>query len=304
MREARVGHEQVRVDLEHRAEAGAARTGAVRRVEREDPRLQLRQGDAVLGAGEVLREEVRLAVDDVDRDEPLGERGGGLDRLRQPQAEVGLHHEPVDDHLDRVLELLVEDDLLLEEALLAVDLHPREAVPPELLEDVAELALAVADDGRVHGEPRAFGQRENLLDDLVEALPGDRPAADGAMRAPDARVEEAQVVVDLRHRADRRARVARGRLLVDRDRRREPVDRVDVGLLHHLEELARVGGERLDVAALALGVDRVEREARLARAREAGDADERVARQRDRDVLEVVLARAVNDEVVGHLGRV
>src|SRR3712207_8340884 len=45
----------------------------------------------------------------------------------------------------------------------------------------------------------------------------------------DARPEQAQVVVDLRDRADRRARVARGRLLVDGDRRRQALDRVDVG---------------------------------------------------------------------------
>ncbi len=119
----------------------------------------------------------------------------------------------------------------------------------------------------------------------------------GQCGRPDARVEQAQVVVDLGHRADRRARVARGRLLVDRDRRREPVDRVDVGLLHHLQELPRVGGERLDVAALPLGVDRVEGERRLAGAGEAGDADERVAREPHGDVLEVVLAGAVDDEL-------
>jgi len=44
----------------------------------------------------------------------------------------------------------------------------------------------------------------------------------------------------------------------------EAVDVVDVRLLHHLEELPRVSGERLDVAPLALGVDRVDRQARLA----------------------------------------
>ena len=144
----------------------------------------------------------------------------------------------------------------------------------ELLEHVAELALAVAHDRRVDREARPLGQRQDLLDDLVEALAGDRAAADGAVRPADARVEQAQVVVDLGDGADGRARVARGRLLVDRDRRREPVDRVDVGLLHHLQELARVRGEALDVAALALGVDRVEGERRLAGAREPGDADE------------------------------
>ena len=300
-RDGRVGHEHVRVDLELRAEPGAARAGAVRRVEGEDARLELGQRDAVLGAGEVLGEEVALAVDHVDADEPLGERGGGLDRLGQALPQVGLEHEPVDDDLDRVLELLVEDDLVLEQPLLAVDLDAREAVATELLEHVAELALAVAHDRRVDGEARALGEREDLLDDLVEALPRDRAPADRAVRPSDARVEQAEVVVDLGHRADGRARVARGRLLVDRDRRREPVDRVDVGLLHHLQELARVGGERLDVATLALGVDRVEGERRLAGAGEPGDADEGVPREPDGDVLEVVLAGAVDDELFdGH----
>ena len=56
------------------------------------------------------------------------------------------------------------------------------------------------------------------------------------------------------------------------------------------EELPRVGAQRLDVAALALGVDRVEGKARLAGAREPGDDDEGVARQLEVEVLEVVLA--------------
>jgi hypothetical protein len=46
-----------------------------------------------------------------------------------------------------VLELLVELDRLLEQPLLAVDLHAREAVAAELLEHVLELALAIAHDG-------------------------------------------------------------------------------------------------------------------------------------------------------------
>jgi hypothetical protein len=181
--------------------------------------------------------------------------------------------------------------------------HAREAVGAQLVEHVAELALAVAHDRRVDGELRRLRQREDLLDDLIEALAGDRPPADRAVRAPDAGVEQAQVVVDLRDRADGRTRVARRRLLVDRDRRREPVDRVDVGLLHHLQELACVRGEALDVAPLALRVDRVEGERGLAGARETGDADERVPRQADIDVLEVVLARPVDDQLVGSHNR-
>src|SRR5262249_12016503 len=120
-----------------------------------------------------------------------------------------------------------------------------------------------------------------------------------AVRPSYARVEQSQVVVDLGDGADGRARVARRRLLVDRDRGREPLDRVDVRLLHHLQELPRVGTEALDVPALPLGVDRVEGKARLPGAREPGDADERVPREPDGDVLEVVLAGAVDDQLVG-----
>ena len=126
----------------------------------------------MVGAGEVLREEHLLArVDHVDRDEALGEPCRGLDRLREARPEVGLHHEAVDDDLDRVLELLVELDRLLEQPLLAVDLHAREAVGAQLLEDVLVLALAVADDRRVDRELRALGEPQHLVDDRSRLCP-------------------------------------------------------------------------------------------------------------------------------------
>jgi len=46
--------------------------------------------------------------------------------------------------------------------------------------------------------------------------------------------------------------------LLDRDGRRQAVDLVDVGLLHHLQELPRIGRQRFDVAPLAFGIDGVE----------------------------------------------
>ena len=118
------------------------------------------------------------------------------------------------------------------------------------------------------------------------------------MRRAGAREEQTQVVVDLGDGADGGARIVSGRLLLDRDRRREPFDRVDVGLLHQPEELARVRGQRLDVPALAFGVDRVERERRLARPRQPRDDRQLVARDRDVDVPEIVLAGAADDQRV------
>ena len=128
------------------AEPVAALAGAVGRVEREDPRLDLRHRRAALEAGEALGEDssglAALAgarprdvlragsldirgssrrVDELDLDQPLGQPRRRLDRLGEPLAQPLLHHQPVDDDRDVVLELLVEHDLLVEPAQLAVD---------------------------------------------------------------------------------------------------------------------------------------------------------------------------------------
>jgi ABC-type dipeptide/oligopeptide/nickel transport system ATPase component len=63
---------------------------------------------------------------------------------------------------------------------------------------------------------------------------------------------------------------------------------------------ARVGGQGLDVAALALGVDGVEGERGFARARQAGDDRQALARDVDVDPLEVVLARAADGDMGQH----
>ncbi len=299
-REGLVGDDQLGVDHPLEAEPVAALAGAVGRVEGEDPRLQLGDRGAAVEAGELLGEEqrLRLAVDHLDFDQAGGEPGGGLDRLGEAAAQVGLHHQPVDDDRDVVFVLLVEHDLLVEPAQLAVDFDPRVALEAELLEQLAVLAFAAADDRRHDHEFGPLLERHQPVDDLLLGLAGDLRPALGAVRNADPRPEQAQVVVDLGHRADRRARVARGRLLVDRDRRREPLDRVHVGLLHQAEELPRVGGERLDIAPLPLRIDRVERQARLPRAREPRDHDQRIPRQHHVDVLEVVLPRPRDNDLL------
>src|SRR3990172_6271523 len=107
------------------------------------------------------------------------------------------------------------------------------------------------------------------------------------------------MVVQLGHGADGRARGAHRVGLVDRDRRRNAIDRIHLRLVHAVEEVARVGAEGLYVAPLAFGVQRVEHERGLARARDPGDDDQLAGRDRQREVLEIVLARAANANRVG-----
>ena len=211
----------------------AALAGAVRRVEGEDPRLELRDRGAAVEAGEALAEGEavgdplgqlprplrpldpadvlgRLPLlglagaalrEHVDLDDASREGGRRLDRLREPAAQVALHHQAVDDDRDVVVVLLVELDLLVQPAQLVVHPDPAVALEAELLEELLELALAAPDDRRHHHEARALLQGHDAIGDLLDRLPLDRLAALGAVRIPDPRPEQAQVVVDLGDRA-------------------------------------------------------------------------------------------------------
>ena len=165
----------------------------------------------------------------------------------------------------------------------------------QLFEELAVFTFSAAHHRRQHHELGALRQLHHLVDHLLGRLRGDRTAAVVAMRMAHPGPEQAQVVVDLGDRADRGARVARGGLLVDRDRRRQALDRVHVRLVHLAQELTRVSAQRLHVAPLALGIDGVEGEARLTGAGQARDHDQRISRQPQVKVLEVVLAGAGYD---------
>ena len=79
------------------------------------------------------------------------------------------------------------------------------------------------------------------------------------MGRAEIRIEDAEKVVGLGHGADGRARVAGVAFLLDGNRGRKAGDLFDFGLGHLLDELAGIRRERLDVAALAFGVDRLKR---------------------------------------------
>ncbi len=272
-RQRRVWNHQLGVDHPLEAEPVTALAGAVGRVEGEDARLELRDRGAAVEAGEALGEGEaigdtlgqltrplrsldpayvvrRLALlrlagaalgQHVDLDDSPGQPSRRLDRLREPPAQIALHHQAIDDDRDVVVVLLVELDLLVQAAQLAVHTDPAVALEAELLEELLELALAAADHRRHHHETGLLLEGHHAVGDLLDRLALDRLAALGAVWVPDSRPEQAQVVVDLGDGPDGRPGVPRGRLLVDRDRRREAVDRVDVRLLHQAEELAGVG---------------------------------------------------------------
>ena len=150
-------------------------------------------------------------------------------------------HQTVNDHLDRVLLLLIQLDLIAQIVDLAIHPHAHIARPAHLLKNIFVLTLAPLHQRRQQHNPRTGGQVQHRIYNLLHRLLADLASAVGTMGMPHARVEQAQIVVDLGHSANGRARIMRRALLIDRNRRREAVDMIHIRLLHAVQELARIG---------------------------------------------------------------
>lgn len=266
------------------------------------------------GGGQVI-----VAAEPADGGEPQAARPGGLrfaavgrfgrhDHLAAPGAQREFHrlgqsaaalrrgHEPVDHHVDRVLEELLERRRAFHAAHPAVDAGTRETLTHEVGEQVAVFPLGVAHQRSEHHHPLPGAGRQDPFHDLVTRLRFEYGVALGAVGRAHPRVEHAQKIVDLRHRGHGRAGVRACRLLGDRDRGGEPGHAVHVWPRQLPEELPRERGQALHVATLALGIEGVEGQARLAGAAHARQADEPAAWQADGDVAEVVLAGTADDD--------
>ena len=139
-------------------------------------------------------------------------------------------------------------------------------------------------------------------EDAFGGFGADGAVALGAGGFREAREEHFQVVVDLGDAADGGAGGADVVNLLDGDGGGDAVDGVHLGFVHALEELARVGGEGLDVTALAFGVDGVEGEGGFAGTAGAGDDAELAEGEVEVEAAEVVLVGAADLDDVREFG--
>ena len=303
-REVREGDEPRRVEERLLAESVAGRAGTRGAVEREHLRFQRRHRVAALRAGMPVGEQQPglLALHRQHARRAARQLEGRLEGFGEALRGIGAQPQPVDHGLDAVLAPCVELRRRIELDHASVDARAHEAPRLQVAQHGVVRALAVLHQRREHHHRRAFAEPQRLVDHLAHGLRLERGAVLGAVRHAGARVEQAQVVVDLGDRAHRRTRIVRGRLLLDGDGRRQPVDVVDIGLVHHRQELPGIGRQRLDVAPLALGVEGVEGERGLARPGQPGDHDQAVAGDVEVEAAQVVGARPPDPDRV-HGGR-
>ena len=223
-----------------------------------------------VGAGEFFGEPllpvvgVVLVINELQHHDAVGQVQRGFHRIGEPLLGGELDRQAVHHHLDVVLLLLLQLGRIGQRMHDTVDPNAAVSLGVELLEQVGELALTGAHHRGEHLKSGAFRHRQHLIDDLLRRLAGDPLTTNRAVRSARARIQQSQVVVHLGDRPDRRPRVAVRRLLVDGHRRGQPLDEVDVGLVHLPQKLSRVSRQRFHVTPLPLGEDGVERQRRLA----------------------------------------
>ncbi len=147
-------------------------------------------------------------------------------------------------------------------------------------------------------EARALFEREYGGGDVIDGVLLDEAVAVDAVNGAAARVEQAHVVVNLSSRGNGGAGIAGGVFLLDGDGGGQAIDFVGVGLLNTLEELAGIGGQGFDVAALALSIDGVKGERAFAGAGDAADDGQLAVGNLTGEVLQVVGPRAADDDGV------
>ncbi|EFH21665.1 hypothetical protein NEIPOLOT_02542 [Neisseria polysaccharea ATCC 43768] len=181
---------------------------------------------------------------------------------------------------------------------LAVHAHPRKTLRLQVGKEIDKLALTLAHRRRQNHHTRVFRQLQYGIDHLRYGLARQRQIVFGAIRCADAGVQKAQVIMDFRYRADGGTRVVAGGFLLDGNRGRETFDQIDIGFVHHLQKLPRIGGKALDITPLPFGIQRVKRQRRLAAARQSCYHHELVARNVQIDVFQIMRARAADADGV------
>ncbi len=294
--------------LDARAEALGAPT--VARVVREQARIERFEAAAARRARALGREELAVGRPCPPSGTTKGRRqhthhvaaelDGARERVGKLAPRGGLNVELSDGQLDVVHLEPVEPRPGVRRRQLAVDAQRRVAAVRRPLGELGVVALAGDHERREQGDALAAIALHDLGVNGVEALRVDRHAAVGAVLNAELDEQQAQKMIDLGQRRDGALAAAAARALLDRHGRRNAVHGVDVSAPRRLDELARIGIQRLEVPPLPLRKQNVERHRALPAAAHARDHRQLVPRDREIDVPQVVLTRTADlDDALG-----
>src|SRR5262245_42204171 len=166
--------------------------------------------------------------------------------------------EPVQDGLDEGMFILAYLEVTSEIALDTIDTNAAIPLQTHLLEHVLPALTEDLEHWRPQFHLRAWGQLQHALQHLPRRTRRDRFLTPRAIGRPERRIEHAEVIPKIGHRADGRTRITADRFLVDRNDGRQTVNEIDVRLAQLIHEPLGVSGHRCQQASLPFGIKRIE----------------------------------------------
>ena len=220
---------------------------------------------------------------------------GHLDGIGEPFGDAFPDHQPVHHQVGSPRRRRAGQVGQLQN--LPVHLDTDEPGPDHGLDLSPVFARLVARQRREHLNAGAGSEFQQVVHHLLHRMHRNGAAATPAVGPPHVGEQQPQVVMNLGQRAHRGPRVFVEAALRHGDGRGKPLNGIHVGSGQRIEKLTRVGGQGLHVVPLPLCIDGVEGQRGFARAGNPRDHHELVAGDLDVDVLEVVDASALDDDV-------
>ena len=275
------------------AEALAVRAVALRRIEGERVRLRLLEGSARHRVHQMLGEMLQRARFQVHHGHRPLAHGNRLPHgVAHPLVVPRPGLEAVHDELDEMRLVAVQGLYALQFEDFPVDADLRVAALPELVEQLAVMALAAPHERRQQVALAVPVRSEDEVHDLAVGVAHHLLAGFRRDGARTLRVQQAEEVVDFRDGTHGGTGVVPGGLLLDGDDRAQAADLLHLGLLEDAHEVLRVRGQGVHVPALAFRIDRIERQRGLSAAGKPRHDDELPSRDVHVDILQVVRLRA------------
>src|SRR5579863_1712422 len=127
-------------------------------------------------------------------------------------------------------------------------------------------------------------------------------ARDGRECSADAGKQQAQIIIDLGHGANRGTWGSGDHLLFDRNSGTQAFNIVDIRFVHPRHELTCVFTKTFGIAALSFSEQGIDSQGGFARTRDSGNYDQFIAGNADVDILEVVDPGSFNNDRVSRTG--
>ena len=218
--------------------------------------------------------------------------------ISQPLLDPRFYDKPVHDDLDIVLDIFIQGDLFGKFVHISIYTHTDITAFFCTVKQLCMRSLPAPHDRRQKLDPCALRESHDLIYHLIHSLFSDLASAFWTVGDPYSRIEQTEIIINLRHSPHCGPWIVVCRLLIDRDRRGKSFDAFHIRLFHLPQELPRIGRQGFHISPLPLCVDRIKRKRRFSRTAQPRQDHKFIPRDIHIYIFKVVLIRPTYPDIL------